>query len=154
MARRIQRAWRAHIRYKNQCAAKIQRYWRQNKYNIGFLQLRDHGHELLAGRKERRRFSLLSQRIFLGDYLDVKKGSGVGKLIQNAIQLKPGEQVEFSMRGSMLVPRAMRSSVPSLRTFVLVTILYKKVDLIFIFFYRPIKTFMLLFLPRMEGQFK
>ncbi|KAI7873701.1 P-loop containing nucleoside triphosphate hydrolase protein [Mucor mucedo] len=119
MARRIQRAWRAHVRYKHQCAAKIQHYWRQNKYNIKYLQLRDYGHQLLAGRKERRRFSLLSQRMFMGDYLSVREGMGVGKLIQTAIQLKPGEQVEFSMKGSMLVPRAMRSSVPSPRIFVL-----------------------------------
>lgn len=120
MAKRIQRAWRAHVRYKHQCAAKIQHYWRQNKYNIKYLQLRDYGHQLLAGRKERRRFSLLSQRMFIGDYLSVKEGTGLGKLIQTAIQIKPGEEVVFSMKGSMLVPRAMRSSIPSPRTFVLV----------------------------------
>ncbi|KAI9469759.1 MAG: P-loop containing nucleoside triphosphate hydrolase protein [Benjaminiella poitrasii] len=119
MATRIQRAWRAHVRYKNECAAKIQRFWRQNKYNIGYLQLRDYGHQLLGGRKERRRFSLLSQRMFLGDYLDIKNGSGLATMIRNAINLKAGEEVLFSIKGSMLVPRAMRSSIPSPRTFVL-----------------------------------
>ncbi|KAI8636235.1 P-loop containing nucleoside triphosphate hydrolase protein [Parasitella parasitica] len=119
MAIRIQRAWRAHVRYKNECAAKIQRFWRGNKHNIGYLQLRDYGHQLLGGRKERRRFSLLSQRMFLGDYLDVQNGSGLAAMIRNAIQLKPTEQILLSMKGSILVPRAMRSSVPSPRTFVL-----------------------------------
>ncbi|OAD08469.1 hypothetical protein MUCCIDRAFT_116620, partial [Mucor lusitanicus CBS 277.49] len=119
MATRIQRAWRAHVRYKNECAAKIQRFWRGNKHNIGYLQLRDYGHQLLGGRKERRRFSLVSQRMFLGDYLDVQNGSGLATMIRNAINLKPGEQVLFSMKGATLVPRAMRSSVPSPRTFVM-----------------------------------
>ncbi|KAL9543808.1 hypothetical protein MBANPS3_007936 [Mucor bainieri] len=119
MATRIQRAWRAHVRYKNACAAKIQRFWRGNKHNIGYLQLRDYGHQLLGARKERRRFSLLSMRMFLGDYLDVQNGSGLAAMIRAAIHLKPGEQVLFSMKGATLVPRAMRSSVPSPRTFVL-----------------------------------
>ncbi|CEP08007.1 hypothetical protein [Parasitella parasitica] len=119
MAIRIQRAWRAHVRYKNECATRIQRFWKRNKHNIGYLQLRDYGHQLLGGRKERRRFSLLSQRMFLGDYLDVQNGSGIATMIRNAVHLKPSEQVLFSMKGSILVPRAMRSSVPSPRTFVL-----------------------------------
>ncbi|KAI8882505.1 hypothetical protein K501DRAFT_251255 [Backusella circina FSU 941] len=120
MATRIQRAWRAYVRHKHECATKIQRFWRQNKYNIGYLQLRENGNQLLAGKKERRRFSLVSQRAFLGDYLDVQNGSiGLAAMIRRAINLKGNEQVEFSMRGSMLVPRAMRSSIPSPRTFVL-----------------------------------
>jgi myosin-1 len=110
-------------------AIKIQRFWRQNKYSIGYLQLRDYGHQLLGGRKERRRFSLVSQHVFMGDYLDVKNGTGAATMIRNAISLKPGEQVTFSMKGSTLVPRAMRSSVPSPRTFVLVSYEY---DLLFI----------------------
>ncbi|KAI8391715.1 P-loop containing nucleoside triphosphate hydrolase protein [Radiomyces spectabilis] len=119
MATRIQRAWRAYVRYKHECARKIQRFWRQNKYNIGYLQMREYGHQILSGRKERKRYSLLSMRRFTGDYLDVGSGSGVGKMVRNAINLRGGEEVVFSMRGSMLVPRAMRSSVPSPRTFVL-----------------------------------
>lgn len=119
MATRIQRAWRAYVRHKNECATRIQRFWRQNKYNIGYLQLRDYGHQLLGGRKERRRFSLISQRMFLGDYLNIKNGSGLSTMIRNAINLKPTEEVMFSMKGAVLVPRAMRSSIPSPRTFVL-----------------------------------
>ncbi|KAF7724587.1 class II myosin [Apophysomyces ossiformis] len=119
MATRIQRAWRAYVRYKHECARKIQRFWRQNKYNIGYLQMREYGHQILGGRKERRRYSLLSMRRFTGDYLDVKSDSGLGGMIRKAISFKGGEEVVFSMRGTMLVPRAMRSSVPSPRTFVL-----------------------------------
>ncbi|KAI8369799.1 P-loop containing nucleoside triphosphate hydrolase protein [Choanephora cucurbitarum] len=119
MATRIQRAWRAYVRYKIECAKKVQRFWRQNKYNIGYLQLREYGHQILAGQKERRRYSLVSMRRFTGDYLDIKQGSGLSTMIRNAISLKPGEDIVFSMRGSTLVPRAMRSSVPSPRSFVL-----------------------------------
>ncbi|GAB5592085.1 class II myosin [Umbelopsis nana] len=119
MAVRIQRAWRAYVRYKHECARKIQRFWRQNKHNIGYLQLRDYGHQILGGRKERRRMSLLSMRMFTGDYLDITHGSGLAKMARDAISLKGGEEVVFSCRGQILVPRAMRSSVPSPRTFVL-----------------------------------
>jgi myosin-1 len=119
MATRIQRAWRAYVRYKFECAKKIQRFWRQNKYNIGYLQMRDYGHQLLGGQKERRRYSLVSMRRFTGDYLDIKQGGGLAAMIRNAINLKATEEVVFSMRGSVLVPRALRSSVPSPRTFVL-----------------------------------
>jgi myosin-1 len=101
-------------------ATRIQRFWRKNKYGIRYVQLKDYSQQLLAGRKERRRFSLISQRVFCGDYLDLRDGSGVGSSALNAINLKPGEEVDFSMRGTMLVPRAMRSSVPSPRIFVLV----------------------------------
>lgn len=119
MATRIQRAWRAYVRYKIECAKKVQRFWRQNKYNIGYLQMRDYGHQILAGQKERRRYSLVSMRRFTGDYLDIQSGSGFASMVRNAVGLKGNEQVVFSMRGNTLVPRAMRSSVPSPRTFVL-----------------------------------
>ena len=71
MARRIQRAWRNYLRYRNECARRIQRFWKNNKESIVYAQIRDYGHQILAGRKERRRFSLLSYRRFMGDYLDV-----------------------------------------------------------------------------------
>lgn len=84
--------------------------------------MREYGHQILAGQKERRRYSLVSMRRFTGDYLDVESGSGLATMIRNAISLKGGETVVFSMRGNTLVPRAMRSSVQSPRTFVLVNI--------------------------------
>jgi myosin I len=87
MAMRIQRAYRSYVRYKNECATRIQRCWRKNKDQIVYLQLREYGHQVLAGRKERRRFSLISMRKFMGDYLAVGKPSGSGELLRNACNL-------------------------------------------------------------------
>ncbi|KAI9512881.1 myosin class I heavy chain [Russula earlei] len=78
MAIRIQRAWRNYMRYKNECARRIQRFWRNNKESIIYAQKRDYGHQVLADRKERRRFSLLSYRRFMGDYLDLNGDSALG----------------------------------------------------------------------------
>lgn len=78
MAARIQRAWRNYWRYKNECARRIQRFWKNNKEGIEYAKIRDYGHQVLAGRKERRRFSLLGSRRFMGDYLDVGGGSPLG----------------------------------------------------------------------------
>jgi myosin-1 len=83
MASRIQRAWRNYMRYKNEAAARIQRFWKNNKEGIAYAQVRDYGHQVLAGRKERRRYSLLSYRRFMGDYLDVGgKQSSFGETIR------------------------------------------------------------------------
>lgn len=71
MAARIQRAWLNYLRYRNECAVRIQRFWKNNKEAIQYAQTRDYGHAVLADRKERRRFSLLSYRRFMGDYLEV-----------------------------------------------------------------------------------
>lgn len=59
------------MRYKHECATKIQRFWMHKKAGIALVQLRDYGHQVLGGRKERRRFSLVSMRRFTGDYLAV-----------------------------------------------------------------------------------
>lgn len=64
------------MRYKHECARRIQRFWRNNKEGIAYAKIRDRGHQLLAQRKERRRFSLLSYRRFMGDYLDSKSSLG------------------------------------------------------------------------------
>lgn len=85
MAGRIQRAWRNYVRYRNECARRIQRFWKNNKESIAYAQIRDYGHQILAGRKERRRFSLLSYRRFIGDYLGVggKDKSTLGTELAN-----------------------------------------------------------------------
>ncbi|MCO5585712.1 hypothetical protein L7F22_039648 [Adiantum nelumboides] len=75
MAMRIQRAFRNYMRYKHECARRIQRMWKNNKEKLVYVQLRDYSHQVLAGRKERRRFSLISMRKFLGDYLDLSSGN-------------------------------------------------------------------------------
>ncbi|KAF9434267.1 class II myosin [Entomortierella beljakovae] len=119
MAIRIQRAWRNYMKYRNECATRIQRCWRKNKDQIGWLQLRDYGHQVLAGRKERRRFSLVSMRRYMGDYLGLNNKGGPGVLIKEAIGISDRDFVVFSARVQILVSRAMRSSKPSPRTLVL-----------------------------------
>jgi myosin I len=84
MAGRIQRAFRNYMRYKNECARRIQRFWKNNKEGLAYAQIRDYGHQILAGRKERRRFSLLSYRRFMGDYLDLNGKSPLGEELQSA----------------------------------------------------------------------
>ncbi|KAF9245846.1 P-loop containing nucleoside triphosphate hydrolase protein [Melanogaster broomeanus] len=114
MAARIQRAWRNYWRYKNECARRIQRFWKNNKEAIEYAKIRDYGHQVLAGRKERRRFSLLSYRRFAGDYLDVNGQNALGAELRNACGLGAG-QVTFSSKAQLLVSRRGRSSLPSPR---------------------------------------
>ncbi|KIJ06891.1 hypothetical protein PAXINDRAFT_19902 [Paxillus involutus ATCC 200175] len=119
MAARIQRAWRNYWRYKNECARRIQRFWKNNKEGIEYANIRAYGHQVLAGRKERRRFSLLSYRRFVGDYLDVNGKSALGAELQNACGLG-ADQVTFSSKAQVLISKFGRSSKPSPR-FLVVT---------------------------------
>ena len=95
MAIRIQRAWRNYLRYRIECAIRIQRFWRKLKGGLEYIQLRDYGHQVLQGRKERRRYSLVGSRRFLGDYLGIGNRGGPGELIRNSIQMsgKPNQIV-------------------------------------------------------------
>lgn len=120
MATRIQRAWRAYVRRKVEAAIKIQRFWRGQKDNLVYAAKRDYGHDVLAGRKERRRFSLLGMRKFMGDYLDVNGRSPQGELLRNAAGISSSEVVSFSSRGDLLVSKLGRSSKLSPR-FLIVT---------------------------------
>ncbi|KIY73607.1 myosin class I heavy chain [Cylindrobasidium torrendii FP15055 ss-10] len=119
MAGRIQRAWRNFIRYRHECARRIQRFWKNNKEAIVYAQARDHGHQILGGRKERRRMSLLSYRRFMGDYLGVNGKSPLGQELANACGTG-NEEVVFSSRIQILVSKLGRSSKPGPR-FLLVT---------------------------------
>jgi myosin-1 len=87
MAIRIQRAWRNYLRYRTECAIRIQRFWRKIHGGGEFIQLRDEGHRILQGRKERRRFSLVGYRRFLGDYLGIGNKGGPGEMIKDSIKL-------------------------------------------------------------------
>ena len=87
MAIRIQRAWRNYLRYRIECATRIQRFWRRVNGGLEYIKLRDYGHEVLQHRKERRRYSLVGSRRFLGDYLGISNMGGSGELIRNSIQL-------------------------------------------------------------------
>ncbi|KAJ6575419.1 P-loop containing nucleoside triphosphate hydrolase protein [Mycena capillaripes] len=119
MAGRIQRAFRNYMRYKHECARRIQRFWKNNKEALVYAQVRDYGHQVLAGRKERRRFSLLSYRRFMGDYLDVNGKSPLGEELSSVCNIG-NDQVTFSGRIQLLVPKFGRSSKPSPR-FLVVT---------------------------------
>ncbi|KAJ1954799.1 class II myosin, partial [Dispira parvispora] len=84
--------------------------------------LRDQGHDILAARKERRRFSLASMRRFFGDYLAVSTSSqGLGYQVRAACGASSSESVLFSSRCQVLVPRPLRSSKPGPRMIVITT---------------------------------
>ncbi|KAJ7170185.1 P-loop containing nucleoside triphosphate hydrolase protein [Mycena filopes] len=119
MAGRIQRAFRNYMRYKHECARRIQRFWKNNKEALVYAQTRDYGHQVLAGRKERRRFSLLSYRRFMGDYLDVNGKSALGEELSSVCNIG-SDEVTFSGRIQLLVSKLGRSSKPSPR-FLVVT---------------------------------
>ena len=118
MAVRIQRAWRNYLRYRIECAIRIQRFWRKITGSSDFIKLRDEGHKTLQGKKQRRRFSLLGYRRFLGDYLGINDKGGTGELIRSSIGLS--EPATFSCRGEVLVTKFGRSSKPEPR-FVILT---------------------------------
>ncbi|CAK5264269.1 unnamed protein product [Mycena citricolor] len=119
MAGRIQRAFRNYLRYKHECARRIQRFWKNNKEALVYAQVRDYGHEVLSGRKERRRYSLLSYRRFMGDYLDLNGRSSLGEELIGICGIGK-EKVTFSGRIQLLVSKLGRSSKPSPR-FIVVT---------------------------------
>jgi myosin-1 len=135
MAGRIQRAFRNYLRYKNECAKRIQRFWKNNKEAIVYAQRRDRGHEVLANRKERRRYSLLGYRRFMGDYLDIKGKTSLGEELASVcgigcesqargdiseIDQPSAEPVLFSDRAQLLVSKLGRSSKPMPRFLVVV----------------------------------
>lgn len=98
--------------------------WKNNKEGIVYHQIREAGHAALAGRKERRRFSMLGSRKFLGDYLNVGGGgkmgkSALGQMLATKIELGSGERVVFSGKAQLLVSKLGRSSKPSPRFLVL-----------------------------------
>ncbi|KAF7547444.1 hypothetical protein G7Z17_g7717 [Cylindrodendrum hubeiense] len=112
MATRIQRMWRAYLAYRAESATRIQRFWRKKRTGAEYLQLRDQGHRVLQGRKERRRMSLLGSRRFLGDYLGINAANGPGAQIRNAANIGSTEKTLFSCRGEILEAKFGRSSKP------------------------------------------
>lgn len=118
MAIRIQRVWRAYLRIRAEAATRIQRLWRKKRVGAEFLELRERGRKILRGCKERRRFSLLGSRRFLGDYLGVNATIGPGSFIRTAINMG-NEQALFSCRGEILETKFGRSSKPSPRVIIL-----------------------------------
>jgi myosin I len=121
MAVRIQRAWRNYLRYRNEAATRIQRFWRKSKSGIKEVEFRDQGHRILQQRKERRRYSLVGSRRFMGDYLGLNMPGGTGRLLRDSINLGSQERCVFSCRCELLVSKFGRSSKPLPRILVLTT---------------------------------
>ncbi|KAL8700696.1 MAG: hypothetical protein Q9224_000844 [Gallowayella concinna] len=119
MAIRIQRAWRNFLRYRIECATRIQRFWRRVSGGDEFIKARDYGHQVLQGRMERRRYSLLGSRRFMGDYLGIGNSRGPGEVIRRSINLSSNEVVRFSCRCDLLETKFGRSSKSSPRILVL-----------------------------------
>ncbi|KAH8596675.1 myosin-1 [Bisporella sp. PMI_857] len=119
MAIRIQRVWRAFLRIRIEAATRIQRMWRKKRVGAEFLALRERGHKVIQGRKERRRFSLLGSRRFMGDYLGVNASSGPGSRLRSSINLSSNEKALFSCRGEILEAKFGRSSKASPRILIL-----------------------------------
>ncbi|KAJ9628292.1 class II myosin [Knufia peltigerae] len=119
MAVRIQRAWRNYLRYRAEAATRIQRFWRKSKVGVKEVEFRDRGHQLLGGRKERRRYSLLGSRRFFGDYLGLNMPGGQGRVLRDSINLSSQERCVFSSRCELLVAKFGRSSKPMPRILVL-----------------------------------
>ena len=119
MAIRIQRAWRNYLRYRTECAIRIQKFWRKKSGGEPFQVLRDEGHKVLGGRKERRSYSLIGYRRFVGDYLGIDNRGGTGELLRNSANISSSEKTFFSCRCEMLVSKLGRSSKPEPRFLVL-----------------------------------
>ncbi|EEH46923.2 myosin-1 [Paracoccidioides brasiliensis Pb18] len=119
MAIRIQRAWRNYLRYRIECAIRIQRFWRRVTGGLEYIKLRDQGHKILGGMKERRRYSLVGSRRFLGDYLGVGNTGGPGEMIRDSVRIGKSETVLFSCRCELLVTKFGRSSKPAPRILIL-----------------------------------
>ncbi|KAI9727950.1 MAG: class II myosin [Chrysothrix sp. TS-e1954] len=119
MAVRIQRVWRNYLRYRAESATRIQRCWRNYNGGNEFVVLRDQGTKMLGGRKERRRFSMLGSRRYMGDYLGVGNKHGPGELVHTYINIQHNEPVLFSARCEILISKLGRSSKPEARQLVL-----------------------------------
>ena len=134
---RLQRLWRNYSLYRTEAAKRIQHCWRRGHGGDEYQKLRDYGHRVLQGRKERRRFSLIGYRRYLGDYLAMNSGEGLGEAVRKSINLSGmdnshltvlaahhvlgHEHISFSSRCEALVTKFGRSSKPEPRILVLVS---------------------------------
>ena len=123
MAIRIQRAWRNYLRYRAEAATRIQKFWKKKHGGDPGLALRKSSKDVLEDRKERRRFSLIGSRRFLGDYLGMDPSrdgtGGTGEYLRKSAGVGNGELVAFSCRCEILTSKLGRSSKPEARMLVL-----------------------------------
>ncbi|QIW95873.1 hypothetical protein AMS68_001391 [Peltaster fructicola] len=119
MAIRIQRAWRNYLRYRIECAVRIQRFYRERSGRDPVVKLRTEGHTLLGQRKERRSYSLVGYRRFHGDYMDIKNKNSPGSYIAQAAGIQDAQAVVFSCRAEVLVSKFGKTSKPEPRSLIL-----------------------------------
>ncbi|WPK25200.1 hypothetical protein PUMCH_002504 [Australozyma saopauloensis] len=117
MAARIQRAWRHYVQRKVDAAIVIQRAWRNKTHGNKFEQARDRGNQMLQGKKERRRLSMLGSRSYMGDYLGCNYPTGYGRFVVSLADIR--DPVLFSGEGEILLAKFGRSSKRLQRSFVL-----------------------------------
>ncbi|KAG8527156.1 uncharacterized protein KY384_008586 [Bacidia gigantensis] len=119
LVRRLQRVWRNYRAYRIEAANRIKRCWRRSRGADEYSKLRDYGHQLLQNRKERRRFSLIGLRRYLGDYIGINNKGGYGEHVRKSASLSGNESATFSCRCELLVTKFGRSSKPEPRMLVL-----------------------------------
>ncbi|KAL9101498.1 MAG: hypothetical protein Q9163_003246 [Psora crenata] len=115
----VQRRWRKILKLRLDCVIRVQKHWREVRKSGEYQRKRDYGHQILQGRKERRRFSLIGSRRYLGDYLGVNNDGGYGQAIRSSISLNRQERALFSCRCDLLVTKFGRSSKPEQRILIL-----------------------------------
>ncbi|EGG25063.1 myosin IC [Cavenderia fasciculata] len=113
---RIKNAFRNYKNYRTRCAQTIQGYYRAWKQASPFFDLRQQTEQLVNGRKERQRFSMLSVRKFYGDYLDVRSQN----YLLDAMAEGRGEEVIFSAKCQIVVHPLLSANKMSPR-FLIVT---------------------------------
>lgn len=97
-----------HLReeYWHKKARIIQQYYKKNKSKLKGYVLKQKAQNILNNKKERRRFSLLSQRTFVGNYLNITSSSHISTIAN----IQYNEVTVFSAKIQTLVPRPLRSS--------------------------------------------
>lgn len=117
MAAKIQRAWRRYYVRRVEAAQVLQRVGRQFLGQAPKTEIVPPEDAFYAGRKERRRFSLVSERHAHGDYLDAnnRQGSAGGYLVQS---VNIADEILFSCRGEQLFSKLGRSSQRLTRTII------------------------------------
>lgn len=115
-AKVLQRAVRKWFQKRDQAARVFQRLWRERTGGNQYEQLRDYGTSLIAGRKQRRSFSMLGSRAYMGDYLNCNDKSGFGRFVLK--QAGISEKVVFSARGEMLHNKFGRSAIREPKIFI------------------------------------
>lgn len=117
MAAKIQRAWRRYQARRLAAAETLQRIGRQFLGMAPKTEIVPPNDAFLAGRKERRRFSLSCDRHAHGDYLDCnsRQSSAGGYLVQS---VGINDEILFSCRAEQLFSKLGRSSQRLTRTII------------------------------------